>query len=85
MPKRFANAGEGIASMLDEEFPIPLDDDVTRIAVITVLVGSMLIRFAHWVSAGWVIIAFGILTLWLAHQLAIAPECDESAEWLRST
>jgi hypothetical protein len=70
--------------MLDEEFPIPLDDDVTRIAVITVFVGSLLIRFAHWMTAGWVLVAFGILTLWLAHQLALAPEYDDSAQWLRS-
>jgi hypothetical protein len=73
---------QGVAEMLNGEFPIPMDNEVTRIAVVAILVGSMFIRFASWVAAGWVIVVFGLLTLWLAHQLAIAPECDESGKWL---
>jgi hypothetical protein len=70
--------------MLDKEFPLPLDNDVTRIAVVAVLIGAMFIRFAHWLAAGWLIVAFGLVALWLAHQLAIAPNYDESGGWLGS-
>jgi hypothetical protein len=68
--------------MLDEEFPIPMDNDVTRIAAIAVLVGSIFIRYSSWVTVGWAVVVFGFVALWLAHQIAIAPECDEPVKWL---
>jgi hypothetical protein len=70
--------------MLDREFPILMDNDMTRIAVSAVLAGAVLIRLASWTAVGWAVVAFGVLTLWLAHQLAIAPEIDEGGAWLGS-
>jgi hypothetical protein len=63
--------------MLDREFPILMDDVLTRIAISAVLAGAVLIRLASWTAAGWAVVAFGALTLWLAHKLAVAPEIDE--------
>ena len=38
--------------MLDKEFPIPLDDELTRIATLSILVGSLFVRLADWVTLG---------------------------------
>ena len=62
---------------LDGPFIIPLDDDMTRLAVITISLGAVLIRFAHWPVLGWTFVVFGLVKLWLAYHLAIAPCTDE--------
>jgi hypothetical protein len=59
--------------MLEKEFPIPLNDTTTRIACIAILLGGTIIRFTSWSTLGCVVVAHGILTLWLAHLFAIAP------------
>jgi hypothetical protein len=70
--------GVKASALLKREFPIPLDDETTRIATVTVFMGSVLIRFAGWTTLGWATVALGIVTFWLAHQLAVAPCYDES-------
>jgi len=67
---------------LDRQFPISLDDGLTRMATITVFLGALLFRLTSWATVGWAAIAFGILILWLAHQVAVAP-CEEEppATW----
>jgi hypothetical protein len=62
--------------MLENEFPIRLDNDMTRISTLSVLVGATIVQYAGWTVVGWVLVVFGFLTLWLAHQLAIAPLYD---------
>ena len=68
--------------MLDEEFPIPLDNDMTCVATLLVLLGAALVRSAGWPTVGWIIAAFGVVTFWLAHQLAIAACYDEPTAML---
>jgi hypothetical protein len=65
--------------MLDEEFPIPLDNHMTCVATLLVLLGAILVRSAGWQTVGWTVAAFGIVTLWLAHHVAIAACYDEPA------
>jgi hypothetical protein len=60
-----------------EQFPILLDDDLTRIGALAILTGTILIRIAHWGTVGWVLVALGLLTLLLAYLVASAAECDE--------
>jgi len=64
--------------MLENEFPIRLDNDMTRISALSVLVGATIVQYAGWTVAGWVLVVLGFLTLWLAHQLAIAPLYDNA-------
>ena len=63
--------------MLSREFPIQLDDSMTRTAVLAALLGAFAHYFLDWTVLGWAVIIFGLLMLWLAHQFAIAPCCDE--------
>ena len=65
--------------MLDEEFPIPLDNGMTCVATLLVLLGAALVSSVGWQTVGWIVAAFGVVTLWLAHQLAIAVSYDEPA------
>lgn len=63
--------------MLDKEFPIPLDNDMTCLATTLITAGAVLIGLADWKTVGWVLVVFGIETLWLAYHFAIAPYKDE--------
>jgi hypothetical protein len=73
--------------MLDQEFPIPLDDKTARLACVVVLLGAATIRFGGWTILGCVIVAYGILTLWLAYLIAVAPiyveptDTADRADW----
>jgi hypothetical protein len=42
-----------------------------------VLLGAITIQFVGWSILGWIIVAYGILTLLLAHLVAVAPNCVE--------
>jgi predicted MFS family arabinose efflux permease len=63
--------------MLNREFPILLDDSLTRAAVLAAILGAFVHQFLDWTVLGWAVIIVGLLMLWLAHQIAIAPCCDE--------
>lgn len=63
--------------MLNEEFPVPLEKWMTRIAILAILVGSVLIAFVGWKIVGGVIVAYGILTLFLAYHMGAAPCLEE--------
>lgn len=63
--------------MLSKEFPILLDDSMTRAAVIAAVLGAFVHQFLGWTVVGWAAIIVGLSMLWLAHQYAIAPCCDE--------
>ncbi len=69
-----------VKGMLGNEFPVLFENDVARTACLSILLGATLLRSAGWTVVGWSLIAFGILALWLAHQLAIAPYWDEPDE-----
>jgi hypothetical protein len=64
-------------AFLNRQFPIALDDSLTRLATITVLLGAALFRVTGWATVGWVAVAFGIVMLWLAHEVAVAPYAEE--------
>jgi predicted MFS family arabinose efflux permease len=63
--------------MLKREFPILLDDSLTRAAVLAAILGALVHQILDWTVLGWAVIIVGLLMLWLAHQFAIAPCCDE--------
>jgi hypothetical protein len=63
--------------ILDKEFPIPLNRDMTRLATTVIFFGAILIRLLNWLTTGWVLVALGLIMLWLAYQMAIAPYTDE--------
>lgn len=63
--------------MLDKECPLSMNNSLTRMACIVILLGAITIRFVGWPALGWVIVAYGMLTLWLAHLVAVAPHWVE--------
>lgn len=63
--------------MLNEEFPVPLEKWLTRIAILAIFVGSILVAFVGWKIVGGVIVAYGILTLFLAYHMGDAPCLEE--------
>ena len=63
--------------MLREEFPVQLDDSMTRAAVLAAFFGAFAHHFLGWTTVGWTVIVLSLLMLWLAHQFAIAPLWDE--------
>jgi hypothetical protein len=65
--------------VLEREFPIPFDDDLTRMATFAIFLGSLLVRLAQWTTIGWVVVVLGVVTLWMAHHLAVAPYIEEPA------
>lgn len=62
---------------MDEPFIIALDDDMSRLACLVSLVGALCVHSLGWQAIGWTLIILGMLTLWLAHQVAIAPLCQD--------
>ena len=63
---------------MDKPFIIPLDDKLIRLACLVSLVGALCIRLLGWEALGWAMVAFGALSLWLAHQFGAAPLCDDA-------
>ena len=66
--------------MLDKEFPVPLEKWMTKIAILAILVGALLIAFIGWKIFGGIVITYGILTLFLAYHMGAAPYLDEVNE-----
>jgi hypothetical protein len=66
--------------MLDKEFAIPFEKSVTKAAVAITSIGVIAISLAGWKTVGWVIVAYGLATLYFAHLLGAAPCLDELAE-----
>lgn len=63
--------------MLQDQFPIRLDNDMTRVATLAIFAGSALVGMAGWTAMGWLVIVLGLSMLWLAYHIAIAPEEEE--------
>lgn len=63
--------------MLNKEFPVPLEKWMTRIAILAILVGAVLVVFIGWVIVGGVLIAYGALTMFLAYHMGSAPCLEE--------
>jgi hypothetical protein len=63
--------------MLYKEFPVPLEKGMTKGGVIVILLGAILVVFVGWTIIGWVLIAYGILLLFLAYHMGNAPLVDD--------
>jgi hypothetical protein len=63
--------------MLVNEFPIMLDNTMTRTGCVLMLLGAIGIQFVGWSILGWALLTYGLMALWLAHLFAIAPLCIE--------
>lgn len=63
--------------MLSKQFPIPLEKGMTKAAVVAILVGTILIVFVGWKTIGWVLVAYALLTLYLAYHMGAAPCLDD--------
>ena len=48
------------------------------IAISAMLMGALFIGLTSWTAAGWVMVAYGILVLYLAYHVSAAPCLDES-------
>jgi hypothetical protein len=66
--------------MLDEVFPIPMNNRIARLASIVILLGTATIEFIGWWVLGWALVIYGILSLWLAHLIAVAPTIVEPTD-----
>jgi hypothetical protein len=66
--------------MLDREFAIPLEKGVTKLAIAVISVGAVAISLIGWKTLGWVIVAYGLATLYFAYLLGAAPCLDELEE-----
>lgn len=62
---------------MDKPFIMPLDDTLIRLACLVSVVGALCIRLLGWEALGWLLMAFAMLSLWLAYQFAAAPLCDD--------
>lgn len=62
--------------IVNRPFIISLDDTLSRLACLVSLAGALCIRLLGW-ELGWALIAFGVISLWLAHQFAVAPLCQD--------
>jgi hypothetical protein len=67
----------GADAMLNREFPVPLEKWMTKIAVLAIIVGALLVAFVDWKIIGGVIIAYGVLTLFMAYHMGAAPCLEE--------
>ncbi len=63
--------------MLNKEFPVPLEKWMTKIAILAILVGAILVAFIGWALVGGVVVAYGVLTLFLAYHMGSAPCLEE--------
>ena len=63
--------------MLNKEFPVPLEKWMIKMAILAILAGAVLVAFIGWVIVGGVIIAYGVLTLFLAYHMGSAPCLEE--------
>jgi putative exporter of polyketide antibiotics len=66
--------------MLDKEFAIPFEKSVTKIAIAVIFIGAIAIGLAGWKTVGWVIVAYGLATLYFGYLLGAAPCLDEMEE-----
>jgi hypothetical protein len=63
--------------MLSKEFLIPFDNDMTRVAMLLIFAGAVLIGLIGWRILGWMLVAGGLEVLWLAYHFAVAPHRHE--------
>jgi hypothetical protein len=63
--------------MLNKPFPIPLEKGMAKGGVLVVFLGALLIVYVGWTIVGWVVVFYGILLLFLAYHMAVAPLVDD--------
>ena len=64
---------------MKEPFIIALDDTLSRCACLASMAGALCAGLLGWHVLGCVLVVFGGLFLWLAHEFAAAPLCPDSA------
>jgi hypothetical protein len=65
--------------MMKTEFPIPLERWITGFGILAILLGAVLVALVGWKTLGAVVVVYGLLCLFLAYHLGIAP-CVEELE-----
>jgi len=65
--------------MLNNEFFIPMEKWMTGASILAILLGAVLIAVVDWTLLGGVIVVYGVLSLFLAYHLGVAP-CVEELE-----
>ncbi|HSR32386.1 MAG TPA: hypothetical protein VLY63_17625 [Anaerolineae bacterium] len=65
--------------MLKNEFLIPMEKWMTAISILAILLGAVLIAIVDWTILGGVTVIYGVLSLFLAYHLGVAP-CVEELE-----
>jgi hypothetical protein len=63
--------------MLVQKSTLHLAKGMVGIAISAMLMGALLIGLMSWTAAGWVMVAYGILVLYLAYHVNAAPCLDE--------
>ena len=63
--------------MLVQKSTLHLAKGMVGIAVSAMFMGALFIGLTSWTVAGWVMIAYGILVLYLAYHVSAAPCIDE--------
>jgi hypothetical protein len=63
--------------MMSKQFPVPFEKGMTTGGVIVISLGAILIVLVGWKIVGWVLIAYGILLLFLAYHMGAAPLVDD--------
>jgi 1,4-dihydroxy-2-naphthoate octaprenyltransferase len=63
--------------MSQHQFPIQLDNDMTRVATLAIFAGSAMVGMAGWTVVGWLVVVLGLSMLWLAYHVAVAPDEEE--------
>lgn len=63
--------------MLVRKSTLHLAKGMVGIAISAMLMGALFIGLTSWTAAGWVMVAYGILVLYLAYHVSAAPCLDE--------
>ena len=66
--------------MVDGGVPATLERKMMYMAVVTFLIGAAVLGWAGWTALGWVIMAYGIMTLCSAYLFAVASHVDDPEE-----
>lgn len=64
---------------MNEPFVVALDDTLTRLACLVCMAGALCVGLLDWQVLGCVLLVFGGLFLWLAHEFAVASPYPDAA------
>jgi hypothetical protein len=63
--------------MRGREFSNSLERGMMTAAILMILVGAAVIGLVGWKVVGWILLVYGVMTVYLTYQLLVAPCLDD--------